>query len=89
MLHYKIQIWGSVQGIGFRWATHRKAASLKLTGYVQNQPDGSVLIEAEGDEQSLDKLVSWCHRGPLFAKVSEVKVEKNSSIGYNEFEIKD
>lgn len=33
---------GRVQGVGFRYATHRVAAGYEVTGYVKNLPDGSV-----------------------------------------------
>ncbi|QDU90160.1 Acylphosphatase [Pirellulimonas nuda] len=45
---------GRVQGVGFRAATRRIAAAYAVTGYVQNLPDGSVRMVAEGPSDELD-----------------------------------
>jgi acylphosphatase len=41
---------GSVQGVGFRFAAERTAASLGLTGWVKNLMDGRVEVLCEGKE---------------------------------------
>lgn len=41
---------GRVQGVGFRYSTLQIARGFEVSGYVQNLPDGRVLLEAEGDE---------------------------------------
>lgn len=88
MKHLDMKIYGSVQGINFRWNARRAAKKLKINGFVKNAPDGSVLIEAEGDPQLLDEFVSWCRKGPWFAKVERMEVVDGQDRGYNEFEIK-
>lgn len=88
MKHLDIQIYGRVQGINFRWYARRQARKLKINGYVKNLPDGSVLIEAEGEPVRLDELTAWCKKGPWFAKVERVEVVEREIFGYTEFEIK-
>jgi acylphosphatase len=39
---------GEVQGVGFRWTARRIATDLGLTGWVRNEPDGSVSMELQG-----------------------------------------
>ena len=39
---------GRVQGVGFRYATHRAAARYALTGFVRNLPDGTVEAVMQG-----------------------------------------
>ena len=39
---------GQVQGVGYRYFVQRVARGLNLTGYVKNEPDGSVVVEAQG-----------------------------------------
>ena len=39
---------GRVQGVGFRYTTHRAASRYDLTGYVRNLPDGSVEALLQG-----------------------------------------
>ncbi|HDR90226.1 MAG TPA: acylphosphatase [Bacteroidetes bacterium] len=86
--HYTIHVSGRVQGVGFRYSAMQKARELDLTGYVRNLPDGSVLIEAEGEPGALDLLVEWCRQGPSWSRVERVEVEKQPQQGYTEFRIR-
>ena len=51
-------ISGRVQRVGYRAKVVSAAQSLGLTGFVQNRPDGRVLLIAEGERDSLEKLAS-------------------------------
>ena len=88
MHHYNITVKGLVQGVSFRFATLRAAHKLKLTGYVKNLHDGNVFIEAEGEEENINKLINWCYIGPPLAEVSEVSAEETELKNYRNFEIK-
>ena len=44
---------GRVQGVGFRFTTHRIAMRYDLTGFVKNLPDGSVEMVAQGTESEI------------------------------------
>ncbi len=44
---------GRVQGVGFRATTRELARGFVVTGLVRNEPDGTVLIEVQGEEQEL------------------------------------
>jgi acylphosphatase len=51
-------------------------------------PDNSVEIIAEGDSDALQQLITWCHKGPLLAKVSEVIVNPHhDQCEFSAFEI--
>ncbi len=39
---------------------------------VRNVADGSVMIEAQGDADSVQALIDWCHKGPELARVDQV-----------------
>lgn len=86
--HLNIKISGQVQGINFRRNAWKKARKLGIFGFVQNLPDGTVFIEAEGEENKLAELVAWCHKGPWFAKVSDIQVEAGTIMDYDEFVIR-
>lgn len=58
-----IQVIGKVQGVAFRYYTKIKADGISIKGTVQNLPDGSVLICAQGVQESIGDLVSWCKNG--------------------------
>ena len=65
---------GRVQGVSFRWQTQRKAQDLELTGWVRNLWDGRVEAIFEGDKDTVQQAVSWCHRGDPPARVEDVEV---------------
>jgi len=72
--HIHIKISGQVQGVGFRFSIYEKFVELNLLGKAENTPDGGVLIDTEGPEESLAALVEWCHKGPQGARVEGVGV---------------
>lgn len=84
---YKINIHGRVQGVGFRWNAAREARSRGITGFVRNMSDGSVYIEAEGEQETLDDFVEWCRSGPPFSSVVSVEINSFPVAGYKEFVI--
>ena len=45
---------GRVQGVGFRYFVQSAARKYGLTGWVMNMPDGTVAMEAQGDEDRVD-----------------------------------
>jgi acylphosphatase len=87
MKSIRIRTHGKVQGVYFRQSTLEVARSLSLRGWVRNEADGTVLIHAEGREEALQQLVSWCHRGPSRAVVNKVDVTIVSSGNFVSFEI--
>ena len=83
-----IRVYGRVQGVGYRKATLEKARALGLAGFVQNEPDGTVYLEAEGDPQALDQLIAFAKQGPLLAHVQLAQVQpKGAPLGDTEFRI--
>jgi acylphosphatase len=88
MKHYNIKIYGRVHGVGFRWSAKHKAKALNIFGFVQNEAEGTVYLEAEGEERNLLTFIEWCRRGPLFAHVERLEFEEKTPVGYNNFEIK-
>lgn len=53
----EVRYHGMVQGVGFRYTTRKIAARYRVTGFVQNQPDGRVLVVAEGPPEELDRFL--------------------------------
>jgi len=87
--HYTIQVFGKVQGVYFRASTQAEAQRLGLNGFVRNEADGSVYIEAEGAEEQLHQLVEWCHEGPSRARVERVEHTAAETLkGFTGFEIR-
>lgn len=48
---------GRVQGVGFRYRASYAARALGVTGWVKNQTDGTVEMEAQGSEGQIQKLL--------------------------------
>ncbi|HEY9007053.1 acylphosphatase [Ohtaekwangia sp.] len=86
--HISIVVSGRVQGVYFRATTQEVGKRLDLKGFVRNQPDGSVYIEAEGDEAALSELITWCGKGPARAQVTDVDVQDGPWQGFTEFVVK-
>jgi acylphosphatase len=68
----RLVIEGRVQGVWFRESTRRQALALGICGWVKNRADGKVEVVAEGPEDRVRQLISWCHRGPSSARVDRV-----------------
>lgn len=83
----RFTISGRVQGVFFRAETQEKANELGLTGWVQNNPDGSVEIHAEGPEDALACFATWCREGPSAAVVERVHEEEVPERGEQTFDI--
>lgn len=56
--HAVIHFAGRVQGVGFRYQTLQVAKEFIVSGFVQNLPDGRVLLEAEGGEDDVNDFVA-------------------------------
>lgn len=84
MKRFRIIINGDVQGISFRYYAKKEAQSLGVKGWVRNTSDGNVEIVVEGKREKLKEFVTWCKKGPTFAKVKNVKVVEEEYK--NEFE---
>jgi acylphosphatase len=82
-----LKVYGKVQGVGFRYYTHRKANELGLKGFVKNKPDGSVYIEAEGEETQLLSFINWCQDGPSWARVTKVEQQFIPCSEYKDFQV--
>ena len=46
--HATVFFTGRVQGVGFRYQALQVAKGIEVSGFVQNLPDGRVLLEVEG-----------------------------------------
>jgi len=84
--HLNIIISGRVQGVGFRRAARDQARYLGVKGFVKNEMDGTVYIEAEGDDSAIAMFVQWCRQGSSFAMVEKVTTASAAWVGFPTFE---
>lgn len=83
-----IRVKGRVQGVFFRAFTKEKADDLGVMGFVRNEPDGSVYIEAQADDEFLDQFIHWCYEGPPRSRVDAVEVTHFEAEAFRNFTIK-
>jgi len=83
----KIGVSGVVQGVGFRPFIYRLAQAHNLKGWVRNT-SGSVEIEIEGNEESLENfLIDLEAKAPPMARIEKVKTTFHPPNGHTGFQI--
>lgn len=85
--HYSIQIYGRVQNVGFRYFVVMKAGEYQINGTVKNEPDGTVVVEAEGAKEQLDIFLADLKEGPGWARVDDIKVSQPPVADYEGFKV--
>lgn len=83
-----VRVTGRVQGVAYRAYTEQQATRLGVTGWVRNEPDGSVAAHFEGPEPAVEALVAWCRQGPGFARVENVVVRPAPVTGAGSFRLR-
>ncbi len=87
MIARRYIVKGRVQGVGFRYFTHRVAQELGVRGWVKNLPNGAVEVYAEGDEEPIEQLLTGLKKGPSLGFVEDVEVGEVKPEGYQDFSI--
>ena len=65
-------ITGQVQGVGFRYRARYAAQTLDLTGWVQNEDDGSVTLEVQGDPDKFPELFAMIQRSD-YVRITDIR----------------
>jgi acylphosphatase len=74
ILSFRATIRGAIQGVNFRLYTKYQAVRLNVTGWVRNQPDGSVQVLAQGRTSTLHEFIALLKEGPDIANVTDVDI---------------
>lgn len=89
MKAFKATVFGKVQAVWFRDSARNEAAKLNVVGWVKNMADGTVYLEAEGEEDQLHKLIKWLNVGSHYSCVDNVEIEWIEPTGfYSTFEMR-
>ncbi len=70
-----VVVKGKVQGVGFRLFTEHQATQQGLHGWVRNQSDGTVEVEAEGPKSVLEAFLAVLQEGPRLSHVTQMIVD--------------
>lgn len=83
-------IEGRVQGVGFRYSAQQKAHECDVYGWVKNKSNGTVEIDAQGDEEKIQSFTEAIKHGPSpYAKISDFTIEELAPTEtYSTFEIR-
>ena len=76
----RIQVFGRVQGVGFRYFTRQRAMALGLRGRASNLADGSVEVLAIGEISDVEQLIQWLRQGPPSATVERILVSQLDAL---------
>jgi acylphosphatase len=86
--HVNIRVTGKVQGVFYRATAKDVADKLGVKGFVRNESDRTVYLEAEGEPGSIEKFIDWCKQGPPRAAVSNVEVTDGALRSFPNFEVR-
>lgn len=75
MIRRHIIFYGRVQGVGFRFYSVSKARQLGMTGWVKNRYDGSVEMEAQGEDGQFQELIAFLKR-QRYIDIADMDVEE-------------
>ena len=81
VIKFKANIYGQVQGVGFRYTTVHLAKKINVNGIVKNENDGSVYVEAVGEKDTINLFIEELAKGPSpSASVDKIEITYDSSI---------
>ena len=69
----RLEIFGVVQGVGFRAFVSHSARARGLRGWVRNRRDGSVEAMLIGEPVAVTAVLEQCRHGPRLARVDRVE----------------
>jgi len=88
----RLTIHGRVQGVGYRYSIieHLEQNQIVCCGYIQNLPNGTVFILAQGDIEALKDLRRFAVEGSHRSEVRDIEEVYHDipKIEYDSFEIK-
>lgn len=67
IIRRRIVFYGWVQGVGFRWRALQAANDLGVTGWVRNDPSGSVTMEVQGTQEAIDGVIVAIRQSPYIS----------------------
>ena len=87
MVRKRVTVRGRVQGVFFRDTTRRMAESRGVSGWIRNNPDGSVEAAFEGSDDAVEAMVGFAREGPRGAVVEGVEIAEEEPEGLTGFRV--
>jgi acylphosphatase len=90
MVRYHIIVKGYVQGVGFRYFVRITAFNYGIGGWVRNNINGSVEIDAEGNEVNMRAFIEAVKKGNKYSSVEELNFNEVKEFeNFRSFDIAD
>ena len=87
MIRRRVIVHGRVQGVYFRADCASEARARGVSGWVSNQPDGTVYAEFEGAAEAVELMITWCNTGSPRSTVTRVDVTPLDPTGETGFSV--
>lgn len=87
MVRRRVIVRGRVQGVFFRDTTRRMAQSRGVSGWVRNNPDGTLEAAFEGEPEAVEAMVQFAREGPRGAVVERTDVVDEEPEGAAGFRV--
>jgi acylphosphatase len=71
----------------FRDTVRRQAQTRGVSGWVRNNPNGTVEAVFEGEPSAVERLVELCRTGPRGAQVDRIVIHEEEPEGLRGFGI--
>jgi acylphosphatase len=75
MIARRVVVSGRVQGVGYRYAMTDAARAIGVAGWVRNRRDGTVEALVQGEDEQVERMLTWCQRGPPGARVTAIATD--------------
>lgn len=87
-IRQQLRFKGRVQGVGFRYTANQIAQKLEITGWVYNDYDGSVLMEAQGTKSQISQMINLLEKGTFIEIDSIDKIDLQIEQNEQSFRVK-
>lgn len=87
-IRQQLRFKGRVQGVGFRYTANQIAKKLGITGWVYNDYDGSVLMEAQGTKSQISQMINLLEKGTFIEIDSIDKIDLQIEQNEQSFRVK-
>lgn len=68
-------VHGNIHGVGFKAYIERCALEFNISGYVQNEEDGTMTIKANGEDRQIMAFMDKVKSGNGFSVVDFIAIE--------------
>jgi acylphosphatase len=83
----RVTAHGKVQGVFFRDSTREEAERRGVSGWVRNNPNGTVSAVFEGEPDLVEAMLWFVRDGPGSSDVGRVDVDEEEPAGLRGFQV--